>query len=495
MTHARLWIGTMALALAAFASAGANVAVAQDAGKQTARAARPNFLFIYTDDQRYDALGVVQKEQGDRGRFPWFETPNLDRLASEGVRFRNAFVVCSLCAPSRAAFLTGKYNHENGVFNNHTPFPLDSVTWASLLRSAGYKTGYVGKWHMGGQTGQRPGFEYSASFVGQGQYDDCPFEVNGTKTRTEGWVDDVSTRFALDFLKAHGKEPFALVVGFKSAHGPFNPPARLAGKYADVEARPSPNTGLQAVYSGKFSGKTPGQKGGKKKKAAAVAGKAIKKVQAGGANRGYFGCLAGVDENVGLLLAALDELKVADNTVVVYTSDNGFYRGDHGLADKRSAYEESIRIPLIVRYPKLGPAARGKTNDQMALNIDIAPTFLDLAGVQIPAAMQGRSLQPLLAGKATDWRKAFFYEYFYERNFSIPTVFAVRTDTAKLIKYPGHDDWTELFDLSADPYETKNLAGDPAAKNLLTQMQAEYDAQAKAVRFRIPADADPVPPQ
>lgn len=469
--------------LSAFAANGLN-AVSAD---------RPNFLFMYTDDQRWDALGVVQREQGDKARFPWFQTPNLDRLASEGVRFRNAFVVNSLCAPSRSIYLTGRYSHLNGVANNHTPFPTENVTWASLLRAAGYSTGYIGKFHHDAQSGQRPGFDYSASFVGQGRYTDCPFEINGKSTPTTGWVDDVSTDFALDFLTKNRDKSFALVVGFKSAHGPFQPPPRLADKYDGKEARPTPNIGIPAIYSGKFSagkGKPDGQV--KKKKA-----EKGEKPKAGGSgmHRGYFGCLTAMDENVGRLLAKLDELKLAENTVVVFASDNGFYLGEHNLGDKRSAYDESLRIPLLVRYPKLGERARGKTVDQIALNLDLAPTFLDLAGVEVPQSMQGRSWRPLLEGNAgsANWRTAFFYEYFFERNYAIPTVLAVRTDKAKIIKYPGHDDWTELFDLAADPYETKNLVRDPAAKDLLTRMQAEFDRQAKAVDFRIPDFADPVP--
>jgi N-acetylglucosamine-6-sulfatase len=183
--------------------------------------------------------------------------------------------------------------------------------------------------------------------------------------------------------------------------------------------------------------------------------------------------------------------------VVIFTSDNGFYLGEHGLGDKRTAYDESLRIPLVVRWPKLGERARGKLVDQMALNIDLAPTLLDLAGVKIPPEMQGRSWRPLLKGDSVataGWRKAFFYEYFYEANFAqIPTVLAVRTERAKLIKYPGHDDWTELFDLAADPYETKNLAADPASKDLLAAMRAEFDKQATAVAFRVPEYADKQP--
>ncbi|MEX2174217.1 MAG: sulfatase [Pirellulaceae bacterium] len=461
------------------------------AGLPAAAAERPNFVFIHTDDQRWDALGVVQREQGTTARFPWFETPHLDRLAAEGIRFRNAFVVNSLCAPSRAAFLTGRYNHQNGIANNRTPFPIDATTWASLLQKAGYHTGYVGKWHMGQQAGQRPGFDYSASFVGQGRYENCPFQIDGQATPTTGWVDDVSTDFAIEFLKSHRGQPFALALGLKAAHGPFQPPQRLAEKYAGQVARPTPNTEVDAIYSGKFDGGRP-----QKKKSTA------KKRKAGlqdGANklRGYFGCLSAVDENVGRVLAALDELKLTENTVVIFSSDNGFYLGEHNLGDKRSAYDESLRIPLLVRWPQLGEQGRGKSIDKMALNIDLAPTLLDLAGVDVPAEMQGRSWRPLLAGdpETASWRKAFFYEYFFERNFAIPTVLAVRTETAKLIKYPGHDDWTELFDLAADPYETKNLATSPAGKDLRTSLQAEFDRQAKAVGFKIPDYADPLPPR
>ena len=451
-------------------------------------AERPNILFIYTDDQRWDALGVVQREQGDQGRFPWLQTPHLDRLAAEGVRFRNAFVVQSLCTPSRSAFLTGQYGHLNGVINNRTPFPSENIphTWSHLLKQAGYVTGYVGKFHHGQQSGPRPGFDYSASFLGQGRYMDCPFEVNGQITPTQGWVDDVSTDFALGFLTAHRDKPFALVVGYKSAHGPFEPPSRLVDKYAGQQPRAVPNLNVPAVYAGKFRPASKTQDAPKKKKAAQAAGRPML--------QGYFGCLAGVDENVGRLLARLEELQLADSTVVIFTSDNGFYLGEHGLGDKRSAYEESIRIPLLVRYPRLGEAARGKVVDALALNIDLAPTLLDLAGVPIPPSMQGRSWRPLLTGAApSDWRTAFFYEYFYERPFAVPTVLAVRTTTAKLIRYPGHDDWTELFDLTRDPYETRNLIADPAARDLRHEMEAEFDRQSKLVQFRVPPTADPPP--
>lgn len=438
---------------------------------------KPNFLFVYTDDQRWDAMGVVQREMGERGRYPWFQTPNMDRLAAEGVRFRNAFVTLSLCAPSRAAFLTGRYNHNNGVANNSTSFPENNVTYASLLRAAGYKTAYVGKWHMGAQKGRRPGFDYSASFVGQGKYVDCPFEINGKATPTSGWVDDVSTDFAIEFMKQHRSEPFSLAVGFKACHQPFEPPERAKNRFVGAEARPVPNLTGKAIY------RLPSE-GGKAARAPTDVDPAKSKV-----NVGYFQSISAADDCLGRLLDALDELGLADNTVVIFTSDNGYYLGEHELLDKRSLYEESLRIPLLIRYPKR--FGKGKVLDEMALNIDIAPMLLDLAGVTIPSEMQGRSLLPVAAGEKTEWRKSFLAEYFMENRFpTTPTTLAVRTADAKLIKYPGHDEWTELFDLSADPYETKNLAADPAHKDLLAKMNAEFDAQIKAVDFRVPEYAD-----
>lgn len=438
-----------------------------------AASGRPNFLFVYTDDQRWDALGVVQREQGPKARFPWLETPNMDRMAAEGVRFRNAFVVNSLCAPSRACFLTGRYSHLNGIANNHTPFPLDSVTHASLLQSSGYMTGYVGKWHMGSQSGPRPGFNYSASFIGQGQYFDCPFEINGQTTKTKGWVDDVSTDLAIQFLKEHKDQPFLLVVGYKATHGPFDPPERSEDRFAGSEAGPAANAASPPPFPVR------GRKG--KMPPAKPAAKPT-------TNLNYFRCIAAVDDNLGRLLATLDEAGIADNTMVIFTSDNGYYLGEHSLGDKRSAYDESLRIPLLLRYPKLKD--KGKLVDQMVLNIDLASTLLDYAGVAIPSAMQGRSWKPLLENQSVEWRKAFFYEYFYERSFFTPTVLAVRTETAKLIKYPGHDEWTELFDLVSDPYETKNLAGDPQHRPLLDTIEAEFQRQAQAVGFTIPDYAD-----
>jgi len=442
----------------------------------TAAERKPNFLFIYTDDQRWDAIGVVQREQGERARFPWFKSPHMDRLATEGVRFRNAFVTMSLCAPSRAAFLTGRYNHLNGVTNNHTPFPVDSVTHATLLRKAGYRTAYIGKWHMGNQKGLRPGFDYSASFIAHGRYMDCPFEINGESQPTTGWVDDVSTDFAIRWIQQNRDRPFSIVVGFKSPHSPrggTNLPERLRNLYAGETSRPAPNAEAFPIYRG------PDPKTGQQSRG--LADNAI--------HLDYLRHVTGADENLGRLLQALDNLKLTDDTVVVYASDNGYYLGEHGLGDKRSLYEESLRIPLLVRYPRAFP--KGQTIDDMVLNIDLAPTFLDLAGVPVPPEMQGRSWKSLAAGQhPTDWRQSFLAEYFYEEGVQVPTIIGVRTKNAKLVKYPGRPEWTETFDLTVDPYELKNLATTPA---MADKLNAELESQLKAMNYAVPPEADKPP--
>ena len=424
---------------------------------------RPNFIFVLTDDQRYDAMGVVQREQGESGRFPWFKTPNMDRLAAGGVRFRNAFVTTSLCSPSRAAFLTGTYNHVNNIVYNHTPFPEDSVTWASLLQAGGYKTGYVGKWHMGKQRGKRPGFDYSASFLGQGKYNNQAFEINGVSEPTKGWVDDVATDFAIDFIRENKSKPFAIQLSFKSPHGPCKPESRLKKLYDGEYCRPAVNESIRPPYDTTDTTEPP-----------YVIGTPDRRLS-------RFRCINGADENLGRVLDLLDELDLAENTMVVYASDNGYYMGDHGLKDKRTAYEESMRIPLLVRFPK--HARIGALEDADVLNVDLAPTILDYAGLEIPKEMQGRSWRRILEeGDATNWRTSFFYEYF-ESAGAAPTIQAVRTSDYKLVKYPKHPEWTQLFDIKEDPYEIRNLVNN---SDLLHRMETELAVQAKAVQFEVP---------
>ncbi|MBA4062445.1 MAG: hypothetical protein C0501_01825 [Isosphaera sp.] len=452
-------------------------------GRPTAAAdpPRPNFVFLFADDQRYDALGVVQKEHGAKGRFPWFKTPNMDRLAADGVRFRNAFVVNALCSPSRACFLSGRYSHANGIWDNRTPLDEGLATHATLLRAAGYSTGYVGKWHQGTQPA-RPGFDWSASFTGQGAYFGANFLVNGKSEKADDWTDDRSAAYAVRFLEADRAKdkPFLLVVGFKAPHGPFDPPKRLADAFAGEVARAVPSLGL-------LPGFNPGV--GKPKEV----GETVP------VNLNYFRCVAGVDENVGKVLDALDRLKLAGNTVVVYSSDNGYYHGEHGLGDKRSAYEESMRIPLLVRDPRSGPG--GVTRDDLVLNVDLAPTLLDLAGVPVPKEMHGKSWRPLLAKDPPrgPFRASFFYEYFREDGpkkgapaatpggYNTPTTTAVRTAAHKLIRYRDRPEWTELFDLAADPYETKNRFAAPALAEVRAALEKEHDRLAKELGYAVPA--------
>lgn len=439
---------------------------------------RPNLLFIYTDDQRYDAFGTTLRELGERARFPWFKTPNMDRLAAEGVRFRNAFVVNSLCAPSRAVNLTGRYSHFNGVASNFRPFPPDNITHATLLRAAGYTTGYVGKWHMDSQR-ERPGFDWHASFIGHARYVDPPFVVQGEDKATKGWIDDISTDYAIEFLHKQkgGAKPWSLVVGFKSPHGPCEPPERAKDRFAGELARAVPNLQTPVPYLPGLALKA--------KSAPAADGKAP-------VNLNYFRCISAADDCLGRLLDALNKLGFSQNTVVIYTSDNGYYLGEHGLGDKRSAYDESLRVPFLVRYLTLGAAAKGRVVDAMVLNLDLAPSLLDFAGLPAPKEMQGRSWRPLLTGEPADWRQAWFYEYFAEkqRNSRVPDITAVRTTDAKLIKYIGHDDWTELFDLKADPYETHNLYREPAHAALRARLETEHAQLSKKVGYRVPDYVD-----
>jgi arylsulfatase A-like enzyme len=426
---------------------------------------KPNFIFIIADDHRWDAMSAVQKEHGEKGRYPWFGTPNMDRLAAGGVRFRNAFITHSICSPGRAGFLTGQYTHVNGVMDNNTPFPESAVTHATLLRDAGYRTAYFGKWHMGKQK-ERPGFQYSASFIDQGIYQDCPVLINGVKTPTKGWIDDVSTDFTIDWLKQNGAKPFSIVLGFKSPHnkrGGDNLPERLRGLYEGKTTRKTPNCELAAVYHKPLTDADKGKERG---------------LSANTVHLDYLRHIKGIDDNVGRLLDALDELKLADDTVVVYSSDNGYFLGERGLGDKRALYEEGIRIPFIVRYPRLFP--KGKLVDELVINQDLAPTWLDLAGLPAHSGMHGRSFKQLARGeRPADWRTSFLAIYRKELG-DTPTCHGVRTADAKLIVYPGNPEWAEVYDLRNDPYELTRL---PADGPLATSLKAELERRMAEVGF------------
>ena len=427
-------------------------------------AQQPNIVLIIADDHRWDATSYMQDRMlttnGRTARFPWLDgtTPNLDRLSSEGVHFDNAFTVFSTCSPSRATMLSGVYPHIHGVTNNSTPFPTDITTYASLLRESNYTTGYFGKWHHGRQT-QRPGFDEVVTFHGQGTYFSTQL-YNGQntlirQTSSTEWIDDVSTSYAIDFINNHANsaDPFMLVLGFKTPHQPFDPPFRTENNYNGEEGEDVPN--LDSAPPGK----SPSNNG-----------------NAAWDLRNYMRTIAGIDQCVGQILDRLEALNISDNTAVIYISDNGFFRGEHSLGDKRAPYEESIRIPLMIRYPNVQSSPR--IVNEMALNLDIASTILDIAGLPIPEHMQGVSLLPLIANQTpSTWRSSFFYQYNHDPEFPTaaarPYIALRHENGLKLVNYEENDSWAEFFDTntSEDPYEINNLISSSSHSHLLSMME------------------------
>ncbi len=439
-----------------------------------AESPRPNVLVILTDDLRWDALGVVQREEGARALFPWFQTPHLDRLAAEGSRFANAFVTTSLCSPSRASLISGRYAHRHGVRNNFTDYPASLPGYPRRLREAGYETAYIGKWHMGEDDDDpRPGFDHWMSHKGQGNYHDNEFNIDGERTVVPGYYTTVVTDAAVEWLARPHAKPWLLVVGHKAPHGgPIVPEEKYAHAYDDRPVIKPGNAGSYRVEDGKpeWLGKSyPTWHG--------LGGPLYGQKDYGTFVRAYLGCIASVDESVGRIVGHLRETGRLDDTVVIFTSDNGFALGEHGRVDKRTAYEESIRVPLVVRYPRT--AKPGSVIGGMVLSLDLAPSILDLCGVEPLPDTDGRSWVPLLGGDVTEWRTSFFYQYDYERQFPFtPNVRAVRTAEWKYIRYPHGDGGrdrhaAELYDLQSDPLEMRNLAADPAHAADVARLAAE----------------------
>ncbi len=414
--------------------------------------ARPNFLIVLTDDQRWDAMSHMG--------CPLLKTPHMDRLASEGIRFSNAFVTTSLCSPSRASFLTGQYAHRHRIRGNRTPMPPGLELFPMLLQRGGYDTAYFGKWHMDNMA-ERPGFAHYVSFRGQGSYQDPMLDFNGLLEKRDGYLTDLLTSYAVEWLKRERSAPFLLYFGHKASHGPFQPAARHKDAFADAPL-PRPRN-----VDDSLEGKPEWVK--KRAGKGARSNPAYERTM-----RNYYRTLLAMDESLGMLLETLEQRGQLENTFVLFASDNGYFHGEHGLSDKRAGYEEALRIPFLIRYPPL--ARKGRVVSQMALNIDLAPTVLELARIAAPASVQGRSLVPLLRGSAGDWRTSFLYEYFAEQQFpSTPDIQGVRTERWKYLRYPGTGDMDELYDLKNDPLEMRNLAQDPAATEPLRQGQAELD--------------------
>jgi arylsulfatase A-like enzyme len=430
----------------------------------------PNLLFIMTDDQRQDAMSAYGNTI--------LRTPNMDRIAAGGTRFELAFVTNSLCAPSRASFLTGLYSHAHGVTTNaggpryyNQPGLGEQPTFVHLLRQAGYHTALVGKWHL---RTLPSGFDDWVIFPSQGKYEDPDMIAEGgTRLQFRGHADDVVGDQALAFLENRPKDrPWALLYHFKSPHRSWMPARRHADAFEDIEI-PLPRT-----FEDRLAGRPEALRAAemaladlpdfKDQVAADLPLEERKRLNLQLLVKNYWRVLMSVDDNVGRVLDWLDANDLAASTIVVYTSDNGFFLGEHGLYDKRLMYEPSIRVPLLVRYPARSTPGR-IDREHMVLNVDLAPTILEWAGVSVPAWMHGRSLTPLLEGGtavhdagsrvAFPWRDAFLYDYYeYPAEHCVRKHRGIRTHEWKLIHFwEGPEEW-ELYDLRRDPDETRNLA-------------------------------------
>ncbi len=428
---------------------------------------RPNIVFILSDDHRWDVMSCM--------RHPVIKTPNMDRLAKEGVRFSNAFVTISLCSPSRACFLTGKYAHLHGVQGNFTPFPTATMTtFPQILKKAGYETAFIGKWHMDSQDEVQPGFDRWVGFKAHGVYNNPVFNIDGQHVRQKGYMTDLLTKYATDWLKQDHKAPFLLYLAHKAPHAKCVPAERDAKLYSSDPIVPPASSTDPLTGKPEWEKEWPSvAKNGMLQKGKEVYEETV---------RNYYRTINGVDDSIGQVLETLKQIGQLENTIVIYCSDNGYYLGDHGMWDKRSAYDESLRIPFLVRFPKM--VKPGRVEDRMILNVDLAPTLLDLAGVPIPSDMQGTSFRPLLEGKPAKWRDAFLYEYFAEKPYpEVPSMVGVRTTRWKYIEYPGDGINAELYDLKDDPTELKNLAQDPAYAKKVEEMKARLARLKKEMKY------------
>lgn len=465
--------------------------------------ARPNIVFIFSDDHAWQALSAY----GDTRKLN--ATPNIDRIAREGMRFDRCLVPNPICGPSRATVLTGLYSHKNGFVNNRAGARFDSTlsTFPRLLQAAGYQTAMIGKWHLGSDP---VGFDFWQILPGQGLYYNPPMIRNGTEIKTEGYVTDLITDTALDWLKHSDRsKPFLLMWHHKAPHRPWEPALRHLG--ADQgRVYPEPDT-LFDNYAGRGIAErdqdmtiaramherdnkltpppnlTPEQRkvwdayydpiiAGFK--SANPTGNDLVRWKYQRYLSDYLNTLKSVDEGVGRLLDYLETAGLAENTLVVYSSDQGFFLGEHGWFDKRWIFEESVRTPLLVRWP--GVTKPGSSNRNLVSTLDFAETFLDAAGVAVPAEMQGRSLVPILVGRTpTDWRTSFYYQYFeYPDPHQVRPHYGLVTERYKLVKFFGTgEDYTELFDRQTDPSELRNVAADPAYAATLNALEAELVRQ------------------
>jgi arylsulfatase A-like enzyme len=420
-----------------------------------------NIIFILSDDHRYDFMGFMGKPE-------FLETPNMDRLAKNGAHIKNAFVTTSLCSPSRASILTGMYSHKHGIVDNETPVPAHNIYFQEYLQKIGYETAFMGKWHMGGSSDEPwKGFDRWISFKGQGVYYDPELNIDGERVELKGYISDLLTEYAKDWIKEKKDKPFFLYLSHKAVHSEFEPAERHRGKYKDVKIDyPSSMANTEENYKEK-----PNWVKEQRYSWHGVDYMYHGKIDFDLFYKRYCETILGLDESIGGVLKVLEETGLIDSTLVIYMGDNGFCLGEHGLIDKRQMYEESMRVPMLAHCPEL--IKPGTVIPQMVQNIDIAPTILDLAGLGVPREMDGKSFLPLLKGKEVKWRDAIFYEYFWEWSFpQTPTVFGIRTDKYKYMMYYGIWDLDELYDIENDPDEMKNLIKLPEYGELILDLKS-----------------------
>ena len=429
-------------------------------------------MVIIADDMARDLVGAGH-------RFPFVPLPNLDRLAARGVLFDRAFVTTSLCSPSRASMLSGQYAHSHGVYTNESgDIPAGVPTYPLVLQRAGYHTAFVGKWHMdASRDGPRPGFDYWVSFKGQGVYEDPVLNENGGEVKRTGYITDLLTDYAAEWLKTRRADPFLLILSHKAPHDPFHPAARHAAAFSDA-GLPEP-----ASFADSFFDKPSWQRryalcGGTAARLAGCPDPPPPMLPPWGwpardATRlDYLRTLLALDDSVGTIVSTLDGLGLTRSTYVLFVSDNGFFLGEHRLGDKRLMYEDSIRVPLAIAGGELAP---GRVSS-LVLNIDIAPTILQLAGFSVPGTMQGRSLAGLLRREAASVRDSFLYEYFADANIpGVPAMLGVRTTSWAYVTYPGLAQGDELYDLERDPDELQNLADASARAGTKADLRAELE--------------------
>ncbi len=421
-----------------------------------------NIVFILTDDHRYDAMGFLKGQA-------FLETPVLDSIARDGAHIKNAFVTTALCSPSRASILTGLYAHKHRVVDNNTAIPPGTQFFPQHLQKGGYTTGFFGKWHMGNTGDQpQPGFDKWVSFQGQGSYlpEKNGLNVDGKHVPQKGYITDELTDYALSWLGTIPKgRPFFMYLSHKAVHSEFIPAERHKGRYKDAKFIPPPTM----AATGDMARNRPRWVQDQRNSWHGVEYPYHSDLDIAEYYKRYAETLLAVDESAGRVLEALRQRGELDSTLVVYMGDNGFAFGEHGLIDKRTAYEESMRVPMLARCPELFQG--GQTIKPVIANIDVAPTFLAVAGLQAPDAYQGRNFLPLLQGKQIPWRDSLLYEYYWERNFpQTPTMHALRGDRYKYIRYHGVWDLNELYDLQEDPLETNNRINDPKLAGVVKEM-------------------------